>query len=193
MTLSAFHHKVQKLEDFFVLRREADLRHEVYQKLRSERELGELAETCRITDPQLLSRISNSGFDNDTVPALWISPLALIAWASGSVSIQEREAAMQAVAELPWMTNAAVTQKFNSWLETPPPSELMKLWSDCVAERLRTGSAIEELPSCQFLLAAGNQIALASGGILGLGKICKAEYAILEQIQSAYSGSPDSV
>lgn len=186
MTTSAFQHKVQKLEDLYFVRVEANLRGNVYRRVKCEQQMQALATASEVDDPVLVGRLWDAGFDADTFPAFLLVPLAMVAWASGSVTAEEREYAIEAAKEFKGMEQSAVIERFESWLKSPPHASLFPLWRDYIDHKVRTSEqgCLDEFAN--RLVERGTQIAFASGGFLGMGKICKSEQAVIDQIKAAY-------
>jgi len=78
---------------------------------------------------------------------------------------------------------------FEAWLDTPPGAELLETWRDYIEVVLHQLDAEERRKLRESLLHRGRQIAKASGGFLGVGKISKGERKALEEIEAALSGS----
>ncbi|MGB7328956.1 MAG: hypothetical protein WBD31_29015 [Rubripirellula sp.] len=145
-----------------------------------------LRQAAGIDDGELLDRLVDAGFTSDTVPALQLAPIALIAWASDSVSDEESQAAVWSIYENRLFSHPAAASRVQSWIDVRPDESLWGLWQDYTECRLQSlPSVVRQLVGKQLLQQASD-VALASGGFLGVGKICAAEQAILDTIRSVY-------
>jgi hypothetical protein len=186
MITNTFHHKVQKLADLCILRREATLLNDVFVKVKCEKAMLALSEASDIDDSDLLARMIDAGFDPETFPALDLVPFAFVAWASGSVTAEEREFANSA-AKVPGEPDPSeVSEQFESWLRSPPPAKLFALWQDYTAFKNRQRTQADREAAGEHALKLATKIARASGGILGFGKICEAEQVVLDAIKNAF-------
>lgn len=186
MLTNTFHHKVQKLADLCILRREATLLNDVFVKVKCEKAMLALSEASGIDDSDLLARMIDAGFDPETFAALELVPFAFVAWASGSVTAEEREFASTAARAPGEPAHSAVAERFESWLRSPPPAKLFALWKDYTALKNRQRTQTERESAGEHALKLATKIASASGGILGFGRICEAEQVVLDAIKNAF-------
>lgn len=182
----------QKLEDVHFVRREADLRRQFRDDLDRQATMRELARVTGIDDEPLLGRLAAAGFDGSDVMALSLVPLAFVAWASGSVSYEERDAALRAVYDSELAGRPAAIARFRRWLEERPAAELFPLWSDFVAARRDGDSGPQDPqdPPGDRLRRHAWSVASASGGIFGFGSVCSAERAVLDNIRAFPRATP---
>jgi hypothetical protein len=186
MITNTFHHKVQKLADLCILRQEATLLNDVFLRVKCEKAMHALSEASGIDDPELLARLLEAGFDAELLPALDLVPFAFVAWASGSVTAEEREFARAAVQGPSELEHGVVLDRFESWLRTAPSAKLFTLWKDCTSFKNQHRTQAEREAAGEETLALATKIAAASGGILGFGKICEAEQVVLNAIKEVY-------
>lgn len=163
--------------------------------LRQQREAGEtkvrtgaLAAASGITDVTLLERLVGLGLNNNSMVALSLVPLVVVAWADGSLDERERAALLSAAAEAGVERQGESYQWLSKWLAEQPPPQLLDTWTDYI--RATSGTlapdAREALKS--DLLGRARRVAEAAGGFLGIGrKISAAEEAVLERLTRAFS------
>lgn len=178
--------KAKRLEDLQCLKHEADLRHKLLQSVNDERRRRQIAEAAKIDDPEMIDRLIKSGFTAETVSAILLAPIAMVAWGSGYVTAQERDAAVGALQETEFGQDEAVMNVFANWLESRPASSLMSLWSDFIRQRMRHEPADTSEQHRQWMMRLLNEVAIASGGLLGYGAICSGERAVLETIDQTF-------
>ncbi len=178
--------KVHKLEDLHCLKSEMELRQELFQAIATERAKQDLSHAARTDDGELVDWLYKAGFTAETLPALSLSPIALVAWGSGYVTSEERAVAMQAVVNSEISGNESAIAKFQSWLDTRPCPDLLRLWADITKaqnRRLRPGT---QGAIADQMLHMTNRVALASGGFLGFGAICAGEQAVIEYVSDVF-------
>lgn len=179
---NSFRRMVQKLEDARCLLNDSALREEHSDAVNRRHRHIEIAKAGRIDDVELVERLVDAGLDAATLPAIELAPLAVVAWASGSVSEDENRAVAQSIAESELAHDAVAIARFKSWLSRRPDCDLMSHWKDIQ----RNASTIEPPAMQQARLRRlhhlATRIAMASGGVLGFGRICPAEQAVLDRI-----------
>ncbi len=145
-----------------------------------------LADFARIDDDDVLNRLVDAGFTPATLPALQLAPIAFVAWASNSVSDEERRAAVSSIYEARLYEFPAAMCQAQSWLDIRPDQALWDLWVAFTEARLkRTPRAMQNMLGDQLLRQA-KAVARASGGFMGLGRICAAEQVVLDGIGNVF-------
>lgn len=186
VTSNAVARKLTRLEEAHCFRDSLELRCQFRQTTLSEQRFDELMQASQIDDRELIAQLIAFGFDKETIVALPLLPLAEIAWASGEVTAQERMVATCCVVESELIGNPAAVAIFQAWLHQRPNENLGRLWwqyAKHCTEEMRPGlrAAIGER-----LKSQATQIAEASGGCLGIGRICEAEQCVLDRITQLY-------
>src|SRR6056297_482141 len=120
--------KVRRLEDLHYFREDLELRKRHLQASLSERSKQRLAEKCPLAGDQLLDDLRSAGFTPESLPALSIAPLAVAAWASGSVTEDESQKALLAIFDCELFGNGPAIEMFRSWLRSKPSDNLTDLW-----------------------------------------------------------------
>ncbi len=151
-----------------------------------EAEKQALSDSSGVKNEKVLTALVDLGFTSETLPALQLTPIAFIAWASDTVSDQECRAAVASTYETRLHQFPKALGRFQSWLDIRPDRALWDLWvtfTECQLEQTpqSTRSAMGER-----LLRQATTVAIASGGFLGLGRVCSAEQAILDVIRNVY-------
>jgi len=179
--------RIGRLEDLHCLRTEIDLRKAQLDACRMDRLRDEMREQCAGLDDEVLQRLLDVGFSGQDLSAITLAPLSVTAWASGSVSEQECEQAMLAIFDSPLSGNVHAIEMYRGWLRNRPPEFLLDLWSDyMLATRDRHDEGQWRIEG-ERLVRQAYRVAMASGGLLGFGKLCAAEQQILDRIVSVCS------
>lgn len=151
-----------------------------------EREL-ELIAATGITDPMILADLSREDADIGMIAALGLIPLAEVAWADGHISPGETTAALQAATSLGVPEGSHAYELLEKWLKNRPSPGILSAWKQFVKAlakswgRERTGHIREAL------IGRATRVALAAGGILGLGnKISPKEQLVLNELESVF-------
>jgi hypothetical protein len=147
-----------------------------------------LERTSGIHDPVMLQELEALGFTPDTASLLPLVPIVQVAWAEGGVSDDERKLIVQFARGRNIPEGSAADDQLATWLEQRPSEDVFARATRLIRAMLdhpegQTGSwSIDEL------LHHCEEIAEASGGILGFHRISGEEKALLGRIQSALKG-----
>lgn len=147
-------------------------------------QLQELAEATGIVNEEILGILQNLGYSRETVGILHLVPLVQVAWASGSVTPDERELVLRLAACQGVAPASPAWQQLNQWLDERPTSEFCLTTLRVMRHLVDTESTLQEaLAQRANLFSYCRRVAAASRGFLGLGsKISAEEQAALAQI-----------
>ena len=175
----------RSLEDAFFLQEDAKL----VARLKDMRQRAEsrqaLAEASGLQHQDVLDALVALNIRPETLAPLTLIPLVEAAWADGAVDARERQVALAAVEQRGVAFNATQRDLFARWLAHRPAPELFRAWEQYL------GALSGQLPERQReelrveILARTRQVAEASGGLLGVGKISKAESRVLQRVEQA--------
>jgi hypothetical protein len=173
-------------EAFFARQNEAALRRMIEADAAQHRHEA-LASATGMTDDTKLALIERLGIGAETLAALTLAPLVLVAWADGSVSTAERAEVRRfgRLAGLP--EGGAGMVQLEAWLDTPPNRLLQEAWA-AYAGALGSRMAPEARETlAHHVLEDARAVAAISGGLLGIaGRISPSELAMLDQLSAAF-------
>jgi hypothetical protein len=163
-------------EDWFREREEA-----ARAQLRAQREAAarreRLAAALELAHGPLLERLEALGVTAENAAAFRVLPLVEVASADGRVDEAERRALLEAAAEAGVVFGSEAHATLEAWLERPPGEALF--------EACRAWSRPERSDRLRGLLARARDVAACSGGLLGLGRVSRAEQRVLERLAAA--------
>ena len=163
---------------------------ELVEKLRRTAEASEarraLESTSGIHDPVMLQELEALGFTPETVNLLPLVPIVQVAWAEGGVSGDERDLIEQFARERGIAAGSAADQQLTVWLEQRPSEEVFSRATRLIRAMLEQPGA--GALTVDDLIHRCEEIAAASGGMLGFRKISGDERVLLGRIQSALKG-----
>jgi len=166
-----FHKKEQELIER--LRRRA--------QVQSERQ--EMAEVTGIADEEVLQTLQDLGYTRETICLLHLVPLAQIAWASGSVTPQERKLVLQLSEWRGVERGSPAWEQLNRWLDERPTDEFFLTTLRIIRHILDSDTGKPSPTRRTDLISFCIRIAKASGGVLGIGgNVSEEEQATLDQI-----------
>ncbi len=141
-----------------------------------------------IRDEAVLRRFEKLGLTPETVAAISLTPLVLVAWANGSVDEKERAAVLEAAESYELTPGDASHSILQGRLTEKPDRDLLETWRSYV----RTLAAALDGETLGIvrreIMDRAHRVAEASGGVLGMGsKISRAERAILGHLERELS------
>ena len=116
------------LENAFFARQEQALLEKLREGERSKSRKEAIAAASGIQDDAVLDKITALGLGPETVAALALVPLALVAWADGSLDARERAAVMEAARDAGVTANGEAARLLDTWLAAPPGADLKAAW-----------------------------------------------------------------
>ncbi|MCA9135433.1 MAG: hypothetical protein KDB00_01705 [Planctomycetales bacterium] len=182
--LDAIHRRGRALEDQYFQRVDQELLRNLRDEEQKMHRLEELTEVTGVHDDKIARHLMDAGIDASNVAALTLTPIVFVAWASGTVSPEERQGVVSAALRRGVDSNPLAFRLLEQWLHTRPPRELWQIWKEYAATLHASlpPTTADKLRS--RLVAQAEEVAKASGGVLGVGKICPAEQRVLDEIES---------
>jgi len=100
------------------------------EKLRKREKREALRELVQVEDDAFLERLIELGIGPETVLALTLVPLTVVAWADGKLEDPERDAVIKAAEEKGISPGTAGYQLLEAWLSHRPDKELFESWKN---------------------------------------------------------------
>ena len=177
--------QARKREEDYFRKRDRELIERMRQAAAAEQSRRDLEAKTGLHDPELVRDLQELGFTPDTVSLLPLVPIVQVAWAEGGVSEAERKLVVQLARARGIQPGSAADQQLTEWLARRPSADVFSRAARLIRAMLdHPGDAAADL-SADDLIKYCENIASASGGILGIGKISAEERATLTQIAAA--------
>ena len=174
------------LEEAFFAAKNRELLAAVREELDASEQRSALKEATGIVEDDMLDRILALGINSESLAALSIAPLVLVAWADGEVSEKELQA-ISSGAESSGISKSSVAGKLlEGWLAEQPGDALMSVWQEytkAICEKLQAGDRVK---LGEQVVGRSRTVASAAGGFLGLGSISAKEQQVLDALQAAF-------
>jgi hypothetical protein len=177
----------RSLEEEFFRREDARLRENLRQAAQRASAREALARASGIKNPAVIDRLIDLDVHPETVTALSLVPLVMVAWADGSLDANERTAVLERVDKTEFAPGSPGRALLEGWLTRKPEPKLLDAWTQLVAG-LGEQMSPEEVGALKAgLLDRARAVAGASGGFLGLGsKISSAEADVISRLERAF-------
>jgi hypothetical protein len=153
-------------------------------RIQAEREAarGRLSQRVGVADDEVLQDLETLGFSDQTVSLLPMVPLVHVGWADGGMAASAAQRIMEASREHGIEELSDAGRQLREWLESRPSEHLFDGALQAIRTVLQHQSISERELYVRNLLKQSTDVAAASGGVLGFGKISKNERAILDRI-----------
>jgi hypothetical protein len=175
-------------EEEYFYKKDRELIERMKQAAATEKTRGELAATTGLTDPALLGELEQLGFTPATVSLLPLVPLVEMAWAEGGVSPAERKLIVDLARSRGIAAGSDADRQLTEWLDRQPPAHVFARATRLIQAMLTSGTPSGRDLSADDLIRYCENIASASGGVFGLGRISAEERAILTKVAAALKG-----
>ena len=172
------------LEDEFFRKEEAKLLERMRTQRKQQVTREELQKATGITDAATLDRLTGMGLALETLTALALVPLVEVAWASGGVEPEERKLVLQAAKD--GGLEGASQELLASWLRHPPDRALIDAWRNYVGTLCRDLTPEQRDTMKEEVLGRARTVAAVAGGLLGIGKVSRAEEKMLQDLATAF-------
>ncbi len=176
------------LEEAFFRKENERLRARLQAEREQESARAALASDVGLQDKALLDRLVELGIHVDTIEALVLVPLAMVAWADGKIDARERDAVMRGAEASGITRGSPAHQLLDSWTAQPPPPALMDSWHAYIAALVVELSADQRWALEERILGRARAVAQATGGFLGIASVSREEEAVLKELESAFGG-----
>ena len=181
-----FNNAAKTLEDAFFAKENARLLQQMRDKARQQEQRAAMREVVRVDDDALIDHLIELGLEPQTVLALQLVPLAVIAWADGKIETRERDAVLKASAAQGIAPDSVAGHLLDRWLLQRPGAELVDAWKRQMRAIWPSLSQKERDEIRSSAIDRARSVAEAAGGFLGLtSKISPEEQAVLDDLARA--------
>ncbi len=173
------------LEDDYFRKKDRELIEKMRRAAADERTRNEMSAKTGLTDPALVAELQELGFTPETLSVLPLVPIVQVAWAEGGITSAERNLLVKLARERGIVEGSTADRLLHDWMARQPSPEVFARATRLVRAMLDAGTPDTTALSADDLIKYSENIAAASGGILGIGKISPEERDTLAQIAQA--------
>ena len=183
----SLHERGKSMENLFF----AEKDHELLQKMRDEIVALESREALKsasgIADTSVLTALSEIGITPESLTSVALIPLVAVAWSDNKMEEAEKAAILKAADAAGITVGSASYQTINTWLSKKPDSELLEAWKAYIGSLQTVLDAVSLMQLKKSILGRTEEVAKASGGLLGLGqKVSMSERKVLDELAAAF-------
>lgn len=177
--------QARKREEDYFRKRDRELIEKMRQAAAEEQARRDLEAKTGLRDPELLRDLQELGFTPETIGLLPLVPIVEVAWAEGGVSDAERRLILDVARARGIGEGSVADGQLRGWLDRRPAADVFTRATRLIRAMLdQPSQAATELDS-EALIKYCENIAAASGGILGIGRISAEERTTLAKIAQA--------
>ncbi|MFT5302946.1 MAG: hypothetical protein ACI87E_004808 [Mariniblastus sp.] len=188
----AFRSRERALENTFFLDVDKKLLAQLKAQLDAEEQVLQLRKHTGFTDEHLLDELVELGVSVESLTAMSIIPLVLVAWADFQVDRLERFDILKEAAEVGIETDTPAGQFLCHWLDNRPTPTLKEAWNHYVLAMLSKLTDKGRKTMKTEVLKRVRAIARVSGGPLGLGFVSSDEKRVIAAIEEAFEIGPQT-
>ena len=184
---NALEDRRKALEDEFFHKEDQRKIDQMKGKLSAQQTREELKKVSGMSDDAVLDKLVSLGLRANTVAALSLVPLILVAWADGKIQDNEREAILQGAHGKGLEEGTDGYELLQTWLKKPPSDELFTAWEGYIKALAAQLNDEQNRLLKNQIVGFAKMVAAAAGGILGFGKVSATEEAVLHRIEAAFT------
>jgi hypothetical protein len=174
------------LEEQFFVRHNRELLEKLRQKTDAAERRQQLIAVSGVRNEAVLDELVGLGLDSDSLAALGLVPLIMVAWADGKVQKREHDGLLEAAERVGIGPGTVAYELLVGWLDREPDAKLFQAWKDYV-KALRGVVSEDSLIALRTeVLARAQKVARAAGGILGVGAVWGTEKQVLRELAEAF-------
>ena len=164
----AFGERERALENEYFRKKDRELIEKIRRAAAATQARDEMSRQTGVTDPEMLARLQELGFTAETMIVLPLVPVLEVAWAEGGITPAERQIVVSLARSRGIAEGSAADRLLQAWMASRPAPEVFAKATRLIAALLDSGSAVAQGLTADQLVGYCEQIASASGGLLGL-------------------------
>src|SRR5262245_48556648 len=167
-------------EDEYFWRKDQEMIEKMRRAAAAQRANRELGVKAGIDDPELVRDLAELGFTFETAVFLRLMSIMQTAWADRSVSEAERQLIVNLARTRGIVEGSAADQQLSTWLLHAPAADVFSRSTRLIHAAISSSETHTAIGlTAEDLVRHCEEIAAASGGIFGMGKVSSEERALL--------------
>jgi len=164
----AFAERGRALEEEYFRKKDRELVEKMRRTAAADQARGDLSKQTGISDAAVLAELQELGFTGETVILLPLMPVLELAWAEGGITAAERHMLVSLARSRGIAEGSAADRQFTSWMAERPSPDIFAKAARLISALLESGAPAAKGLTADQLVKYAEQIASASGGLLGL-------------------------
>jgi hypothetical protein len=171
----------RSLEDEYFRKKDLELVEKIRRAAAAEQARQDLGRKAGLDDPALVQELQDLGFTPETVVLVPLVPILQMAWAEGGITPAERDLIVRLSRSRGITEGSAAERQLTEWMTSRPSAAVFERAGRLIRAMLDSGAATGGLTADE-LVKYCEDIAAASGGILGIGRTSAEERALLSSL-----------
>ena len=164
----AFAERGRALEEEYFRKKDRELVEKMRRAAAADQARGDLSKQTGISDPAVLAELQELGFTAETVILLPLMPVLELAWAEGGITAAERQMMVALARSRGIAEGSPAERQLTEWMAARPAQEVFAKAGRLISALLDSGAPAAKGLTADQLVKYAEQIASASGGLLGL-------------------------
>jgi len=145
-----------------------------------------LSKASGITDDELLGKLIELGISEETLCAIRLVPMVVVAWADDDLHAREREAIMHGAEGYGIEDGSVAHDLLTGWLDSKPSAALFDAWEGYMAT-LKEHLTEEQTKVIKTqIIGRAHDVAKSAGGFLGVATESGPEKAMIEKLEGVF-------
>jgi len=174
------------MENSFFLQRDKELLDALRKNLESSDGRSQLKSASGIDNDAVIDQLIGIGMQAETIAAIGLIPLVMVAWADHQMDESEINAVLKAATESGMSADSDSYKLVQSWLKTRPGDEVLQAWKNYVAALKTELDAVAVGQLKTSVINRARKVADAAGGFLGMATTSSEELAMITDLESAF-------
>lgn len=183
MKTRSFNERGKALEDLFFQNVDQQLLDKLRSEIVDQETKQEICCASGIRNDQVLAELVQLGVRGETILAVSLIPLVVVAWADGNVSDEERRRILDAEDAQNIVKESATHQLIGHWLENNPAPEMFTAWKHFIHELRGILTPAHGVLFDAEIIERAETVARASGGYFTYGAVSPSEQKVLEEMK----------
>jgi hypothetical protein len=187
MTDRILEERGKALEDEFFHKEDQKKIGEMKDHLAAQQTKEELRKASGMTDDAVLDQLVGLGLTAQTVAALSLVPLLMVAWADGTIQDNERAAILHGAHGKGLDEGSPGYKLLERWLAKKPDETLFTAWEAYIKALASELNDEQNRLLKNQIVNFAKVVAESAGGFLGVGRVSSTEEKVLARIADAFA------
>lgn len=176
----------RSLEDEYFRRRDQEILEQAQDEQRAADRRQQLAAALGIDDEAVVTALIAFGVDAATAPLVELVPAVQVAWSDGGLSAAERAEIERLMSQRQLQSSGVAGSRLMAgWLAEQPSGDLYRAATTALRLRLAGLGVDERRHLATQIVGDCTAVAKASGGLLGMGALSRAESDSIRDLAAA--------
>lgn len=185
--MEELHSRGESLAESFFAKRDRELMEKLREELSNEQNRAALKCASGIQNDAVLQGLIDHGITPQSLAAVALIPLVVVAWADREMAPSEKDAILQAATDAGVATGSGAYEVLESWLKSRPGEDLLTAWKNYIAAIKENLDPAATSQLKHSVMTRATEVAESAGGYLGLvSKISAVEQTAIDDLKASF-------